>query len=283
MLTQEQIHKVLEATGPALVESLKAAIAAEPAQVVKKAAAHPKELNKITCAAERFLPAGAFIAGGALTSAFTNTEIKDVDLYFKTKEAFVAAIEEAYDDGLWCLAATDRAVTFAHGESIVQLMHFDFFPTAEAIFDAFDFTVCMAAYDIDEKQFVFHDNFMKHAAQRFLRFHSGTRYPFGSLLRVLKYQQRGYTIGKSDLLRIALCCHQSELNSWDDLARAVGGQYGEKLKLDETKPFSIDAALDIFSESEIMVPADSEEMPGNAEDLLVKIGMVVVAPQLEAA
>ncbi|MFC6414241.1 hypothetical protein [Massilia varians] len=273
MLTQEQIQNVIEAAGPTLVESLKAAFAAEPVQVVKKAAAHPKELSKITNAAENFLPAGAFIAGGALTSAFTNTEIKDVDLYFKTKAAFIEAIEQAYDEGLWCLAATDRAVTFANGESIVQLMHFDYFPTADAVFDAFDFTVCMAAYDIDEKTFVFHDDFLKHAAQRFLRFHSGTRYPFGSLLRVLKYQQRGYTIGKGDLLRIALCCHQVDLNSWDDLARAIGGQYGEKVKIDADQPFSIEAALAMFDDAEIMVAAESEEMPGNAEDLLATIGV----------
>ena len=155
----------------------------------------------------------------------------------------------------------------------MQLMHFDFFPTAEAVFDAFDFTVCMAAYDVDTKEFIFHEDFLKHAAQRFLRFHSGTRYPFGSLLRVMKYQQRGYTIGKSDMLRIALCCHQTELNSWDDLARAVGGQYGEKVKVDDSKPFSIEAALTMFGESEVMVAADGEEVPGNVEELLTKIGV----------
>lgn len=252
-------------------------------ETTKDAGPHHKELRKITAAANGFMPAGAFVAGGALTSSFTGFEIKDVDLYFKSKEAFVAAIEEAYDTGLWCLAATDRAVTFAYGDAIVQLMHFDFFPSAEAIFDAFDFTVCMAAYDIDSKRFVFHEDFMKHAAQRFLRFHNGTRYPFGSLLRVLKYQQRGYTIGKGDLLRISLCCHRIPLNSWEDLASAVGGQYGEKLKLDEGKPFSIGAALDVFSDSDITIPDAGEYMPGSAEELLEKIGMADAAALLEAA
>lgn len=232
---------------------------------------HQKELTKITEAADDFLPPGAFIAGGALTSAFTNLPIKDTDIYFKTKDAFIAAVEDAYDNNMWCLAATDRAVTFASHERIIQLMHFDFFETAEAIFDAFDFTVCMAAYDIDAARFVFHDDFMKHAAQRFLRFHSGTRYPFGSLIRVLKYQQRGYTIGKGDLLRIGLCCHEVPLQSWDDLARAIGGQYGEKAKVDDTQPFSMEAALKIFDGSEIMIESATEEMPGSADELLHKI------------
>lgn len=233
---------------------------------------HAGELRKIKESADDFFPEGAFIAGGALTSAFTNLPIKDTDIYFKSKEAFITAVEDAYDSNMWCLAATDRAVTFASHERIIQLMHFDFFETAEAIFDAFDFTVCMAAYDIDAARFVFHDDFMKHAAQRFLRFHSGTRYPFGSLIRVLKYQQRGYTIGKGDLLRIGLCCHEVPLQSWDDLARAIGGQYGEKAKLDESLPFSMEAALKIFDGSEIMIEAAAEEMPGSADELLHKIG-----------
>lgn len=235
---------------------------------------HASELKKILEAGAYFKPANAFIAGGALTSAFTGKDINDVDLYFKSKKAFIEAVEMAYDDGLWCVAATDRAVTFAQGHSIVQLMHFDFFETVEQVFDAFDFTVCMASYDLDAKAFVFHDEFMKHASQRFLRFHSGTRYPFGSLLRVLKYQSRGYTIGKGDLLRIALCCHKTPLTSWDELAAAIGGQYGEKVNLDNKQPFSIDAALEVIANSDFTVLAAHEEMPGNADELLDKVGVV---------
>jgi hypothetical protein len=234
---------------------------------------HNKELQKIQAASSHFSPEGAFIAGGALTSAFTNQTINDVDFYFKSKDHFIDAITLAYSERLWCVAATDRAVTFAEGDNIIQLMHFDFFETAEAIFDAFDYTVCMAAYDLDKKEFVFHDDFMKHSAQRYLRFHSGTRYPYGSLMRVLKYQQRGYTIGKGDLLRIGLCLQNVPLNSWEDLANAVGGQYGEKAKIETDVPFSMAAAVDLFKESEFIVSNQSEEMPGNAYDLLAKIGV----------
>lgn len=233
---------------------------------------HKTELAKITVAANQFFPKGGFVAGGALTSAFTNGSINDVDIYFKTKEDFIEAVACAYDEQLWCVAHSDRAITFAHRDGVVQLMHFDFFATAEAIFDAFDYTVCMAAYDIDKEEFVFHEDFLKHNSQRYLKFHNGTRYPFGSLMRVLKYQQRGYTIGKSDLLRIGLKCSEVEINSWEDLAAAIGGQYGEKALVETDKEFSIDAALDLFTNSEITVTAKSEEQPGNAFDLLTKLG-----------
>ena len=234
---------------------------------------HHKELQQIKRAAASFMPKGSFIAGGAITSAFTGQPINDVDYYFKSKEDFINAVADAYDQGFWCVAATDRAVTFVWRDNVIQLMHFDFFDTAERIFDAFDYTVVMGAYDIDKEDFVFHEDFFKHASQRFLRFHSGTRYPYGSLMRVLKYQDRGYKIGKSDLLRIGLACHRVELNSWDELATAIGGQYGEKAAIETDKEFSIDAALELFKDADITTPEKGEEMPNNAYDLLKKVGI----------
>lgn len=228
---------------------------------------HKSELHKIKEAAAHFLPGDAFIAGGALTSVFTRREIKDVDIYFRSEESFRSAVESAYADELWCVAATDRAVTFVDGSCVVQLMCFDWFDSPVAIFDAFDFTACMAAYDIQAQEFVFHESFLKHAAQRHLSFHSGTRYPFGSLLRVLKYQSKGYSIGQGDLLRVALCCHRTPLNSWEDLAKAIGGQYGERVNLDDGRPFSIEAALTLFETSDVIVPATQQPMPGTAEEL----------------
>jgi len=234
---------------------------------------HEKELQQIKVASNHFMPKGAFIAGGAITSVFTGKPINDVDFYFKSKDDFIEAVGLAYEDGQWCVAASDRAVTFASGDNIIQLMHFDFFPTAEAVFDAFDFTVCMAAYDLDKEEFVFHEDFMKHAAQRHLSFHSGTRYPYGSLLRVLKYQQRDYRIGRGDLLRIGLSLQKVKIESWDDLAAAIGGQYGDKAKIETDQPYSLEAAIDMFHNTEITVSTASETMPSNAYDLLKKIGI----------
>lgn len=238
--------------------------------------AYDNELKQIKQASSHFAPKGAFIAGGSLTSVFTGHTINDVDFYFKTKEDFAEAVALAYEESFWCVSATDRAVTFVNNDNdnVIQLMHFDFFETAEAIFDAFDYTVCMAAYDLDKQEFVFHEDFWKHASQRFLRFHSGTRYPYGSLMRVLKYQDRGYKIGKSDLLRIGLSLQNVPLNSWDDLAAAIGGQYGEKAKIETDKPFSLEAAMDMFKDIEFASVEGKarEESPSNAYDALTKIG-----------
>lgn len=220
---------------------------------------------------------GAFAAGGAATSVFTNSEIKDVDVYFKTREAFENAVADAYYDWRWwCVAHSKRAVTFADGDRIIQFMHFDFFPTAADIFAAFDYTVCMGAYDYDTGEFVLHDDFMKHNAQRFLRFNPGTRYPLASATRVLKYQQRGYTIGKGDMMKIALAVRGVKIESWDDLKDQIGGAYGDKVVLGkEHTEFSLAGAIEALSTaddgSEPWQKADNDNQPSNALALLKRL------------
>lgn len=233
------------------------------------------EARKIT---EKCYPIpDAFAAGGAVTSVFTGKDINDVDVYFKSREAFEYQVAMAYENGWWCVSATKRAVTFSdQGGVPIQFMHFDFFPTAQSIFDAFDFTVVMGAYDFDSKEFVFHDDFLKHNSQRFLRFHPGTRYPLASATRVLKYQDRGYTIGKGDILKIALASRKVKIDTWEELKDQIGGAYGEKVVLaGEGQEFSLDAAIAALTVDEAgretFIANDNEAQPSNALDLLRKL------------
>lgn len=253
----------------------------------------------------------AFVAGGAVTSVFTNAKINDADVYFKSRRAFETGVYQAYEDGLWCVAASKRAVTFARDNQVAQLMHFGFFPTAEDIFAAFDFTVCMGALDLDagtktkynpatlhfdtigeehpDSGFIFHPDFLKHNSQRFLKFNAGTRYPLASATRVLKYQQRGYTIGKGDMMKIALAVRGVHLESWEDLKDQIGGAYGDKVVLgNEDKPFTLEAAIEAMTvedaESEPWVQPANDNMPGTPEGLLQRIaelnGVEYIAPEL---
>ncbi|MBD9542916.1 hypothetical protein IB276_26065 [Ensifer sp. ENS04] len=220
---------------------------------------------------------GAFAAGGAVTSVFTNRDINDVDVYFKSREAFEFAVAQAYEEGWWCVSSSKRAVTFSDNGGVpVQFMHFDFFPTAQAIFDAFDFTVVMGALDFDTDEFSFHDDFLKHNSQRFLRFPPGTRYPLASATRVLKYQERGYTIGKGDILKIALASRKVKIETREELKDQIGGAYGEKVVLaGEDKEFSLDAAIEALTVDdagkETFVANDNDEQPSSAIDLHRKL------------
>lgn len=233
------------------------------------------EARKIT---EKCYPIpGAFAAGGAVTSVFTGKPINDVDVYFKSREAFDAAVASAYDEGMWCLSSSKRAVTFGDRDGTpIQFMHFDFFPTAQDIFAAFDFTVVMGALDFDTDEFFFHDDFLKHNSQRFLRFHPGTRFPLASATRILKYQDRGYTIGKGDILKIALASRKVKIDTWEELKDQIGGAYGEKVVLaGEDKEFSLDAAIEALTVDEagkeLWAANENEEQPGSAILLQKKI------------
>jgi len=193
---------------------------------------------------------GAIIAGGAITSLFTGQEVNDLDIYFRSKESFsrfMAGLMSGDYGYSTIVNITDRSVTATdHREMKGQFVVFRFFESAQDIFDTFDFTANMGAYDFESGSFVFDKNFFRHNSQRFLEINTKTAYPLISVLRIEKYRKKGYSTSKAQLLRLLLAVTELDLNSWDDVVDQVGGMYGidpEKL-FDRTVDFSIDAAIE---------------------------------------
>ena len=171
----------------------------------------------------------AYVAGGAITSLFCNREINDIDVYFRNKEDYIGFIREIYDNS--CLMThTNKATLFVHGTGNtnvkLQLIRFDFFDNAEKIFEKFDYTVCMGAFDFTTEKFILHQDFIKDNCCRILRFNSNTAYPIISLLRVQKYEKKGYEISKSEFIRVLLTCLTLNINSYEELQEQMGGMYG---------------------------------------------------------
>ncbi len=199
-----------------------------------------------------------FIAGGAVLSAATKTEIADYDVYPKSNEGMISAFDHLLCDKCYVINITDRAVTFksndvtkANGErAIIQVMTYDTFETADKIFSNFDFTVCMGAYDCDTGKYIFHEDFYPDIASKTLRFNTGTKYPLNSLLRVSKYQTKGYFISKPEMIKMALTVIKNGMpTSWDELEDAIGGSYGREIKLNvkDNQEFSFEAAIEVLS------------------------------------
>lgn len=186
---------------------------------------------------------GCFVAGGAITSIHTNKPINDFDVYAKSALARDEAIHWAYENGYWGVSASSRALTFVGkaGDN-VQIMLFDTFETKEKIFEAFDFTCCMGAFDLDSQKFGLHKHFLLHCAQRFLAFNPGTRFPYASVGRVKKYEEKGFTIGRAEFYKILLACSAKPITSWTELKEQVGGVYGESIEIPEGTAFSMEAA-----------------------------------------
>jgi hypothetical protein len=210
-----------------------------------------------------FDEAGVIIAGGAITSLFTNSDVNDLDVYFRSEEQLVRVIAAIYQDDnfsgeLFDIADqysmvyngnSQRTLMFKNAEQHVQFMTFRYFDKVEEIFDTFDFTCCMGAYDFKHKRFALHKDFLKHNAQKYLKFHKGTAYPIMSLMRVDKYRKKGYDISKAELLRICATCMNLSINSWEDIKDHVGGMYGYDLDdvFNEDVEFSLDEFIDQLS------------------------------------
>lgn len=209
---------------------------------------------------------GCIIAGGAITSVFTNTEINDYDIYFRSKEDFTKIFKEIYHDyydgtldfdlgfpDAIVSVVTKKALLLFHEESKIQFIVNDFYQTPEQIFEHFDFTCCMGALKMQDETFVLHEDFLKHNAQKYLSFNPATLYPLVSALRVQKYKDKGYNISKSQMLRVLCAVNKKEINDWVTLMDEVGGLYGTPAEeiFDITREFSLDNAMEDLEKVEI--------------------------------
>ena len=196
--------------------------------------------------------AGAMIAGGALTSAFTHQDIKDIDIYFRDKESMTQAFLKVTDD--WenvYLGHTDKSITIRDLESgaTVQFIFFDYFNDLQSVFSAFDFTVCMAGIDLKDGTLQMHPQFLSDIASRTLHFNDGTRFPYISLIRTRKYQDRGYKLSKGTILAIANACAQWKISNWQQAKEQLGGVYGDEIdvKVGENLEFSQQALNELLT------------------------------------
>lgn len=165
-----------------------------------------------------------YIAGGTITSIFTNKEIRDIDIYFKSKKELIDFMSKGE---YFLLSATDKAFTFKIGDLEYQAIFFDYFNSAEDIFERFDFTVCMGAYDFEKQDFVLHEDFLKHNASKIIKFNPRTDYPIISALRIDKYKQKGYEISKSEFIKIMVAINNLKIKTFKDFKNHCGGMYGE--------------------------------------------------------
>ncbi|ASU03303.1 hypothetical protein [Pseudoalteromonas phage J2-1] len=248
---------------------------------------------------ELFKELGCFVAGGAVTSVFTNKEVHDLDIYFRDKESLLKFIKVAFSDApcvpctpinfnqdvtpsstsvildtfsLRYVGHTDKSVMFLDGSGMqVEAIHCGFYPTVEDIFKSFDFTINMGVYDFAQECFVLDEDFLTDNASRKLRVNEGTSFPIISQLRLAKYQQRGYSINRKEFIKLCLSVASLNLSSWDDVKNAIGGMYGYNMDdlFDEDKDFTMEEVFEQLEELECNLEGTTAKIPAtDLEDLL---------------
>jgi hypothetical protein len=197
-----------------------------------------------------------FVAGGTITSLFCNREVKDFDVYFRSEKDLVAFMYDVWGTSNWIVSSTGKATAMLLEKKEVQVIHFDYFNSAEEIFNTFDFTSCMGAFDFKTEEFSLHPDFMRHNSQRVLKFNPETAFPIVSLLRVAKYQDKGYKISKTEYIKIVLTCMEmsSEITNYEQLKDQLGGMYGinydKMFEEIEDEEFSLKKAIEYISDLE---------------------------------
>ncbi len=164
----------------------------------------------------RQYPERLFLAGGMIRSCIVGEKVNDVDLFASSPElAKQLATEVAAEIGCK-IHSTQYAYTIRppHGLCI-QFIHRWTFTTPEQCIESFDFTIAKAAifygvkipgiFTSDEENqkvhSICHDDYYADLAARRLVYVNPERNeePGGSLLRVLKFYQKGYRIPLSSL------------------------------------------------------------------------------------
>jgi hypothetical protein len=162
-----------------------------------------------------------FAAGGFIRSCITNEHVSDIDLFTPSKEqARDLAQELASASTSGKIHETDNALTVKGFRTPIQFIHRWTFTKPEDALESFDFTIAMAAFWCDKTsgwQSCCGDRFYQDLAAKRLIYRSPIRNEDagGSMLRVLKFYQRGYRIPLDSLGAVI-----ARLNSgieWDDL------------------------------------------------------------------
>lgn len=223
----------------------------------------------------------AMVAGGIFTSLYTNKEVNDIDVYFATREQAGEFLAE------WpgrIVSVTNKSITLVGVYDLPPMQIIWSMPVGnlQALFQHFDFTINMAGFDFATETFHYHPDFMSDLAGRRLSFNPKTAFPLISALRVHKYKERGFECSRKEMLKILLQISTLKIETAEELAKAIGGMYGEAIRL-ELPEGKVDLSLviDQLSASitaekaysflpEVLTSATVLISPSNLGDLLCK-------------
>jgi hypothetical protein len=141
-------------------------------------------------------PNKVFVGGGYVRAIVANEPINDIDIFVPSKE-LGQAFSEILANGTKVFA-TDNAFTINSFKPSLQIIHRWTYETPTDLINSFDFTIAMGTFwhDGNGWKSACHDRFYADLAAKRLFYTSPNRNEDagGSLLRVLKFYQRGYRI-----------------------------------------------------------------------------------------
>ena len=146
-----------------------------------------------------------YVGGGCIRSVVTGEPVNDIDLFVGSMAAADTVVTYLQED--FETVVTDNATTIK-APLPLQVIHRWTFESVEKVVDSFDFTICCAAivYNRAKKTFesYTHPEFYPDLAAKRLTYLQPIRNEDagGSIIRVLKYYQKGYRISIQSLAHV---------------------------------------------------------------------------------
>ncbi len=169
----------------------------------------PRRVKEVMKEAQTFLPV---VAGGFIRACVANEKVNDVDMFVtgggeKSCEELAMSLARIPGYGIpHKPKKTDNTWHLKIGEMPVQVIHRWTFDNPQAVIDSLDFTICQAVIWFQDKEWrgICNDSFYMDLAAKRLNYTAPIRDEDagGSMLRVLKYYQRGYRIPLDSMGRV---------------------------------------------------------------------------------
>ena len=140
-----------------------------------------------------------FIAGGCFKDLLMGRHIKDVDVFFESKEDYETSVEMLKVDRNYTESYKSKNVqAFTHNDGTVIECVKSVFGTPEEVISKFDFTITKFAYWKDESDGVveykalFHPQFFEHLMLKKLVIDDAILFPMSTFNRTYKYAKYGF-------------------------------------------------------------------------------------------
>lgn len=176
----------------------------------------------------------AWIAGGAITSVYTHSNINDYDLYFE-KRSDVEKIMPYLLDYSTISFVSDKAITFNISGQIYQIIYYNEFKSSNDIFRDFDFTINNGAFNLKTFQFELGNRFEYSLKDREVRFNFNTKYPILSACRIDKYERKGFRFNKLTKMQIFATIANLKCETIEEFCEQIGGYYGNNIDVERFK------------------------------------------------
>lgn len=166
-------------------------------------------------------PAKLFMAGGFIRACVANETVADIDLFVPDKD--LADLVGYKLEGASRYASKNAVTIRLKDERTppIQIIHRWTYDKPEELIESFDFTVAKSVvwFDGESWQSLIHDHFYADLAAKRLTYTKPLRNEDagGSMLRVLKFYQKGYRIPLDSLAeviaRLCMGVHQDQLEA----------------------------------------------------------------------